>query len=115
MTSSELRKIALRLPGTEEGVACEGTALEKRTIRTGGKAFLFLGANDATLKLRDSLDEVVRLAANEPSRYRAGSSGWVTVKLDGEAPAARLRSWIAESHALFAKKPASKAARVRRK
>jgi hypothetical protein len=49
-TIQSLRQIALRLPGTEEGVACAGTSLEKRTIKVRGKAFLFLGAGDAMLK-----------------------------------------------------------------
>ncbi len=101
VTPSALRKIALRLPDTEEGVACEGTALEKRTLRAGGKAFLFLGVGDAMLKLRESLDEAAGLAAKEPGRYRVGANGWVTVKLDG-APAGRLEAWIAESRALVA-------------
>lgn len=113
MTPSALRKIALRLPDTEEGVACEGTALERRTIRARGKAFLFLGASDAMMKLRESLDEAAGLAAKEPGRYRVGSSGWVTVKLDGAAPAVRLEAWVAESRAIVAgaPRPAAKPAK----
>ncbi len=113
MTPLALRKIALRFADTEEGVACEGTALEKRTIRAGGKAFLFLGASDAMMKLRESLGEAVGLAATEPGRYRVGANGWVTVQLDGAAPPGRLEAWIAESHALVASsaKPAAKPAK----
>ena len=32
-----LRAFALSLPDAEEGVACEGTTLEKRTIKVGKK------------------------------------------------------------------------------
>jgi len=46
-----LRKLALGYPGTEEGVACEGTALEKRTVKARGKAFVFLGVSEVLLKL----------------------------------------------------------------
>ena len=36
---STLRQRALCLPDVSEGVACEGTALEKRTLKVHGKAF----------------------------------------------------------------------------
>ena len=55
-----LRTFAMALPDTSEGVACEGTSLEKRTIETGGKAFAFFGAADLMLKLDVSLAEAAR-------------------------------------------------------
>lgn len=98
--SQALRELALRLPAVEEGVACEGTAIEKRTLKVGGKAFLFLGPRDALLKLRESLPEAKRLAQAEPERYRAGAGGWTKVCFGPDAPAdlALLARWIAESH-----------------
>ena len=104
-----LRQLALRLPETEEGIACEGTAVEKRTIKVRKKAFLFLGAGDAMLKLRDSLPEAARLASKEPLRCKAGASGWVTVKArnDRVTPKSLLRKWVEESYGLFAPKKAS--------
>ncbi len=99
----ELRKLALRLPDTEEGIACAGTALEKRTIKTRGKAFLFLGVDDAMVKLCASLAAAVALARNEPDRYQAGKTGWVKVTFGEEPPPlALLEKWIAESHGLMA-------------
>ena len=104
-----LRNLALKYPGTEEGVACEGTSLEKRTIKAGGKAFLFLGPRDAMLKLRDSLPEATRLASKEPGRYKVGGSGWVTVTLAEPVPLDVLKRWIDESYRLLA--PAKLAAK----
>lgn len=87
-----LRKRALRHPDTTEGVACEGTALEKRTVKAGSKAFLFLGLSDAMFKLTDSAAEATRLG------LKVGKNGWVSVKLDGAPPLARLQKWVDESY-----------------
>jgi predicted DNA-binding protein (MmcQ/YjbR family) len=101
-----LREAALKFPGTEEGVACEGTALEKRTVKVRGKAFLFLGPKDLMLKLVTSLDEVNAMAANEPARYKVGAHGWVTITHDDVAtlPHAVIVNWIQESYRLAAPK-----------
>ncbi len=101
-----LREAALRFPGTQEGVACAGTTLEKRTIRAKDKAFLFLGASDAVLKLRDSYAEAERLAAKDPARYAPGGHGWVrvTVPGDGSTPRDVLERWAGESYRLLAPK-----------
>jgi hypothetical protein len=87
-----LRRRALRHPDTSEGVACEGTALEKRTVKAGSKAFLFLGLSDAMFKLTDSAAEATRLG------LKVGKNGWVSVKLDGAPPVARLEKWVDESY-----------------
>jgi hypothetical protein len=100
----ELRRLALLLPGTAEGVACAGTALETRTITAGGKAFLFLRDTDARLKLRESLPEVTELAAGRPERYAVGAHGWVTVQLTAEAAPDPFDRWIEESFRLLASK-----------
>src|SRR5690349_5593946 len=94
-----LRKFALGLPGTEESVACAGTVLEKRTVKAGGKAFLFVGAKDLMLKLGESLPEARKLAKEDPERCKAGAGGWVTLRIESSLPlpGARLRAWVAES------------------
>jgi hypothetical protein len=96
---------------TEEGVACEGTALESRTIRTGNKAFLFLRPTDARLKLAGSLKEAAAHAAEAPNRYVVGTGGWILVKFDDATdPTGVVERWIVESHALLgAGKPAKRA------
>jgi hypothetical protein len=102
-TMQALLKYALTLPETEEGIACEGTAVESHTVKTKKKAFLFIRASDARLKLATSLPEATALAAKEPERYSVGAHGWVLIKLDGSAayPLDVLKRWVKESHALF--------------
>jgi hypothetical protein len=99
-----LRTIALRYPEAQEGVACAGTVIEKRTITVRKKAFLFMGATDLMLKLGESLPEVAALAAREPSRYKAGKGGWVTLRFsDGKPPPLDvLKRWVDESYRLLA-------------
>ena len=104
-----LRRAALRHPDVHEGVSCEGTSLEKRTVKAHNKAFVFLGVADVMVKLRASLPEARRLAKKEPARYKAGAHGWVTARLDGDGPPlAQLERWIDESYDLIAGDPTSK-------
>ncbi|MSU77670.1 MAG: MmcQ/YjbR family DNA-binding protein [Gemmataceae bacterium] len=103
--TQSLRDAALRYPETSEGIACEGTALERRTIKVRNKAFLFLGANDAMLKLSESVAEATDLATKEPGRCKVGAHGWVTVTFQADnAEMERLLRWIDESYRLFAPK-----------
>ena len=100
-TSQALRSFALRLPETVEGVACQGTALEKRTIKARTKAFVFLGVSDAMLKLSDSLGEA------QASGHNVGAHGWVTVTFGAGLSAPereRMERWIEESYRLIASK-----------
>jgi YjbR len=98
-TGQTLRAYALALPDVSEGVACEGTALEKRTIKTRNKAFVFLGVSDVMVKLRDSLADA------EARGQKVGAHGWVTAQLDsGEIDVGRLTAWIDESYRLMAPK-----------
>jgi hypothetical protein len=93
-----------------EGVSCEGTSLEKRTVKAGNKAFVFLGVADVMVKLRASLPEARRMAKKDPSRYKAGAHGWVTARLvdDETPPMALLQRWVDESyHLLVGTKPKS--------
>jgi hypothetical protein len=106
--ASALRATALDLPETEEGIACAGTSLEKRTIKVSGKAFLFLGKADAMLKLSDSLSTATKLAAEHPDHCKVGAHGWTTIKFaDTPVSSEQLQSWIVESYRLLA--PATKA------
>ena len=99
-----LRKAALLYPGTEEGVACEGTPIESRTVKAQKKAFLFLTVGHARLKLRESLPEAAKLAKKQPDQFQVGSGGWVKASLmaDGSTPLDVLERWIAESYRLIA-------------
>ena len=97
-----LRRAALRYPDVHEGVSCEGTSLEKRTVKADKKAFVFLGPADLMVKLKASLPEATRLARKDPARYKAGAHGWVTARLSDEEtpPMAMLERWIDESYQL---------------
>ena len=99
-----LRKLALRYPGTEEGVACEGTPIESRTVKARNKAFLFLTVGHARFKLRESLPEAAKLAKKTPDQLQVGSGGWVKASLgaDGSTPVDVLERWVGESYRLMA-------------
>ena len=105
---SSPRSLALALPNVEEGVACVGTALESRTFVVAKKAFLFVSAKDARLKLDSSATEAKRLG------FAVGANGWVKIELASLPPVPVLKQWIAESHGLMARgraatKPGAKA------
>ena len=104
-----LRSFAVKLPETDEGVACEGTALESRTVRRKGKAFLFLRATEARFKIGPSIADAKARAAKDPQHLQVGAGGWALVKFDGATlPLDVLRGWVAESHELAGGgKPAS--------
>ena len=99
-----LRKVALRYPGTEEGVACEGTPVESRTVKARNKAFLFLTIGHVRLKLRESLPEATKLAEKKPDQLHVGAGGWVKASLsaDGSTPIDVLERWVGESYRLMA-------------
>jgi hypothetical protein len=101
-----LRTMALAYPEAQEGIACAGTAAERRTIKARDKAFLFLGEANVMLKLGDSLAEAAELASREPNSCKAGASGWVTltVAIVETLPPDLLRRWVDESYRLLAPK-----------
>jgi hypothetical protein len=108
-----LRKVAMSLDDVSEGIACEGTALEKRTVKVGGKAFLFLSPTDAMLKLAEvSLSAATKASKKNPN-IRAGKGGWVKITFDDDEnpPPASINQWIAESHALMRPAPKKKTAK----
>jgi YjbR len=101
-TMRVLRRFALQLPETDEGIACEGTALESVTVKRKNKAFLFLRATEARLKLASSLPEAAALSSQEPTRYTVGAHGWVLATFDsGAVPLDVLKRWIEESYSLL--------------
>src|SRR5947209_8199382 len=102
-----LRKLALKYPEVEEGIACKGTVVECATFKARGKAFLFLARTNLRLKLGESLAEAVALAAKEPGRYEVGAHGWIKVTIgDDPLPLDVLTRWIDESYRLLAQRGA---------
>ena len=105
---------ALALPDTDEGVACEGTAIESRTVKVRGKAFAFFGPGSLRLKLGKSLAKAQAIGAKD-ARVVAGAGGWIKIVDDGGGalPRAPIAKWIVESYELMA--PARAAARAPRR
>ena len=103
-----LRKVALRYPEAEEGIACAGTALESIAFKARKKAFLFVGPKDVKVKLGESLPEAATLASQSPGRYKVGTNGWVTVMYSaGDVPPLDLiERWIEESYRVIVPKAA---------
>lgn len=100
-----LRAIAASYPETEEVGVCVNTS-----FKALGKAFAFVGAKpegySLRLKLKASLEEAERLAAETPSVYSVGKFGWTLVKLphDERLPDDLAARWIDESFRLLAPK-----------
>jgi hypothetical protein len=94
-----------------KGICSPGGSLAK------SKAFLFFGATDAMVKLRESLPEAARLEAEQPARYTVGAHGWVKAMFGPDDPPAFdvFERWIDESYQIVvgaakpvAKRPAAK-------
>jgi len=91
----DLEALARELPEVEIGIACAGTALESRTYRVKGKAFLFVSREHLRLKLERSIGEARQHGAE------VGAGGWTKLALDALPSRATLKRWIAESHGLL--------------
>jgi hypothetical protein len=103
-TMLALHKFAMTLPDAEEGIACAGTVIEKRTAKVNKRAFLFLGLTDAMVKLDGSYAEAEKLAAKAPDNFVPGKGGWTKIVWtdDKPPPMAVMKRWIKESHGLQA-------------
>ncbi len=99
---ADLDRIARSLPEVETGVACAGTALESRTYKVDGKAFLFVSAKEARLKLDASVDEA------RARGFLVGKNLWATLPLEWLPPVRVLAKWIAESYAAMAPQGSAK-------
>jgi hypothetical protein len=98
-----LKKIALRHPAVEEAVACKGTAIESAAYKVRKKAFLFVGAAVARMKLGSSVAEAKKLAKKSPGSCEVGAGGWTAVHFGPQAPPLGvLERWVDESYRLFA-------------
>jgi predicted DNA-binding protein (MmcQ/YjbR family) len=102
---AELRARALGYPETTEDRPWGHPAFKVR-----GKAFLFLGEDEAELSLSLKLGAAHDLALGfpfaQPTAYGLGKSGWVTARFGpGETPPLELLlAWLDESYRLIAPK-----------
>lgn len=83
-----------------------GNACNQTSFKVGKTAFLFIGpgpkgvAFKAMFKLRDSMDQAKQLAGEQPERFDAGSTGWVTARFSAERPLPKKiwAAWLKESY-----------------
>ena len=100
---------AIRLKAAQYPDVDEGTACTQSSFKAHGKSFLFIGEQggryEAMFKLKASMDEAKTLTAEEPARFEAGSTGWVTVRFSAETPLPKKLwgRWLKESYALAMK------------
>jgi hypothetical protein len=108
-----IRTRARKFACVEESIACKGTPIESASFKINKKAFLFLRPAQLMVKLRESLPDASKRAADSPDTLQAGASGWVTAKLNAarSVPVAVLERWVDESYRLFSERAPSRAAR----
>jgi hypothetical protein len=98
-----IRRRAVTFPGVAKGTSCTQSA-----FKAGKGTFLFIGPGPkgegfkAMFKLKASIPQALRLAAEDPKRFEVGSTGWVTARFTAEGPLPERiwGKWLAESYDL---------------
>ena len=96
-----IRRKAMSLSGVAAGTSCTQSA-----FKAGKGTFLFLGPGPkgvgfkAMFKLRSSMPEAKKLAAQYPARFEVGTTGWVTARFTAEEPLPEKiwSKWLSESY-----------------
>jgi predicted DNA-binding protein (MmcQ/YjbR family) len=102
-----LLEAALQLPGAYEDHPWDDTV-----TKVGKKIFAFFGQEDdgddgdgagravtIAVKLLDSHEEALAQPGATPTGYGLGRAGWVTLRLDGDAPPYEvIADWLEESY-----------------
>ena len=98
-----IRRQAVTFSGVAKGTSCTQSA-----FKAGKGTFLFIGPGPkgqgfkAMFKLKASIPQAQRLAAEDPKRLEVGSTGWVTARFTAEEPLPKRiwGKWLAESYDL---------------
>ena len=98
-----IRRKAATLAEVTEGESCN-----QSSFKVGKGAFLYIGPGakgqgfKAMFKLKDSMAQAKKLAAEQPDRIQTGSTGWVTARFTSEKPLASSiwEPWLNESYYL---------------
>ena len=98
-----IRQQAVSFPGVAKGSACN-----QSSFKAGKGTFLFIGPGakkqgfKAMFKLKASMPQAQKLAEENPERFDAGSTGWVTARFTAEEPLPKRiwGKWLAESYEL---------------
>lgn len=96
-----IRRRAVLFPGVAKGTSCN-----QSSFKAGKGTFLFIGPGPkgqgykAMFKLKASMAQAKQLAADQPSRFEVGSTGWVTARFTAEQPLPRRiwEKWLSESY-----------------
>jgi len=96
-----IRREAVRFPGVAKGTSCN-----QASFKAGKGTFLFIGPGPkgrgfkAMFRLIASMAQAKQLAADEPSRFEVGSTGWVTARFTAEEPLPKRiwSKWLSESY-----------------
>lgn len=96
-----MRLKASQYPGVDEGTACT-----QSSFKAGKQSFLFVGEQGgrfkAMFKLKDSREEAIKLAKQQPDRFQVGSSVWITARFSADEPMPKKlwEKWLDESYQL---------------
>lgn len=96
-----IRRQAVTFPGVAKGTSCNQSA-----FKAGKGTFLFIGPGPkgkgfkAMFKLKASMPQARKLAAEDPNCFEVGSTGWVTARFTAEKPLPKRiwGKWLAESY-----------------
>lgn len=96
-----IRNQAASFPGVAKGTSCN-----QSSFKAGKGTFLFIGPGPkgkgfkAMFKLKASMPQALKLAAEDPKRFEVGSTGWVTARFTAEKPLPKRiwGKWLAESY-----------------
>ena len=98
-----IRRQAVTFPGVAKGTSCTQNA-----FKAGKGTFLFIGPGPkgqgfkAMFRLKASMPQALKLAAEDPTRFEVGSTGWVTARFTTEEPLPKRiwGKWLSESYDL---------------
>jgi hypothetical protein len=84
----------------------KGTSCTQSAFKVGAGTFLFIGPGPkgqgfkAMFKLKASMPQALKLAAEDPTRFEVGSTGWVTARFTAEEPLPKRiwGKWLSESY-----------------
>lgn len=82
-----IRREAMEFPSVGKGASCN-----QRAFKAGMGTFLFIGPGPkgqgfkAMFKLKASIPQALKLAAQHPHRFEVGATDWVTARFTAEEP-----------------------------
>lgn len=108
MSDSNDPTLPIREKAAEYDEVVTGTSCNQSSFKTKKGSYLFIGPGPkgvgfkAMFKLTHSMDEARQLAAEQPTRFEVGNTGWVTTRFTTEEPLDESiwSRWLDESYAM---------------